>query len=67
MDTRTGEIKEFGDILKKDLRHYVPLTGEQYQAAQGMNRKERRAMARQIRREQKRKPPAPADGKEATT
>jgi hypothetical protein len=54
MDTRTGEIKRFDEIAEKDLRHFVPLTGKQYQAAQGMNRKQRRAVARKIRREQKR-------------
>jgi len=29
MDTRTGEIKRLDEIAEKDLRHYVPLTGEQ--------------------------------------
>jgi len=57
MDTRTGEIKRLEEIAKKDLRHYVPLTDEQHQAAQGMNRKERRKLARKIRREQRKGAP----------
>ena len=55
MDDRTGKFMdelEVAKLLESERRHYVPLTGAQYQAAQGMNRKERRALARKIRREQ---------------
>lgn len=61
MDDRTGKIitqEELDRLARGDRKHYVSLTGAQYQAAQGMNRKERRALARKIRRQQR---------KEATT
>ena len=60
MDDRTGKIVDESEVAKMiagDRKHYVPLTGAQYQAAQGMNRKERRALARKIRREQRKEAP----------
>ena len=56
MDAK-GTIITASELSAKDARgqrRYVPLTNAQYQAAQGMNRRERRALYRKIKREQRR-------------
>ena len=62
MDDRTGKIitqEEMERLVESEWKHYVRLTDDQYQAAQGMNRKQRRALARKIRRDQRRKGETP--------
>ncbi len=50
MHEQTGQIGPIDGFPDEEKKHAVPLTGEEYRAAGGMNRKDRRALAKGIRR-----------------
>jgi hypothetical protein len=53
MNEQTGEIKDLAKLTeaeKKD-KNWIPLTADQHTKAKGMNRAQRRAYAKQLRKQ----------------